>query len=181
MASHRSLVLGAVAAVVLIAATIHLVWQIRGPRGLAAPSQDWFYDLNTQQLFAAPLGTIPPVAAPSGPLPDGKPAGVRAYVYSCGACEPAALYVAYLETYTNEARARWMAAAQQGTSAADMPGDPNQPFELLAQPEDMSGILVRGPDDAEWVARASGAGEQCVSAGLASRCGAGLFPRRCYP
>ncbi len=44
--------------------------------------KEWFYDLNTGELFADRAGQIPPIAAPSGPLPDGKPAGVRAYVFS---------------------------------------------------------------------------------------------------
>jgi len=43
---------------------------------------DWYYDLNTDKLFKAVAGQMPPIAAPSGPLPDGKPAGVRAYVFS---------------------------------------------------------------------------------------------------
>jgi hypothetical protein len=44
--------------------------------------KEWFYDLNTGQLFAADKEHIPPIEAPSGPLPDGQPAGVRAYVFS---------------------------------------------------------------------------------------------------
>lgn len=46
------------------------------------PKMDWYYDLNTGDLFAAKAGRIPPIAAPSGPLPNGAPAGVRAYVFS---------------------------------------------------------------------------------------------------
>ncbi len=44
--------------------------------------KEWFYDLNTGKLFVARSGQIPPVEAPSGPLPDGKKAGVRACVLS---------------------------------------------------------------------------------------------------
>ena len=40
----------------------------------------WFYDLNTGELFVAGDDLVPPIEAPSGPLPDGGPAGVRAYV-----------------------------------------------------------------------------------------------------
>ena len=42
----------------------------------------WFYDLNTGQLFVAKSDAVVPVEAPSGPLPQGGPAGVRAYVFS---------------------------------------------------------------------------------------------------
>jgi hypothetical protein len=44
--------------------------------------QGWFYDLNTGKLFVAESDTVPPIDAPSGAMPDGKPAGVRAYVFS---------------------------------------------------------------------------------------------------
>ncbi|MFB0524031.1 MAG: hypothetical protein ACETVZ_00700, partial [Phycisphaerae bacterium] len=42
----------------------------------------WFYDLNTGKLFVAESDQIPPIEAPSGPLPNGRPAGVKAYVLS---------------------------------------------------------------------------------------------------
>ncbi len=42
----------------------------------------WFYDLNTGKLFVAESDVVPPIDAPSGALPSGKPAGVRAYVFS---------------------------------------------------------------------------------------------------
>lgn len=47
-----------------------------------SPSKQWFYDLNTGQLFVAPKNAVPPIAAPSGPLADGRAAGVKAYVFS---------------------------------------------------------------------------------------------------
>jgi len=42
----------------------------------------WFYDLNTGRLFVAKSDAVPPIKAPSGPLPNGQPAGVKAYVFS---------------------------------------------------------------------------------------------------
>lgn len=42
----------------------------------------WYYDLNTGQLFVAENGVESSIKAPSGPAPDGKPAGVKAYVFS---------------------------------------------------------------------------------------------------
>lgn len=44
--------------------------------------KSWFYDLNTGELFTAKSQLVPPIKAPSGPLPNGKPAGVLAYVFS---------------------------------------------------------------------------------------------------
>jgi len=49
-------------------------------RSIYSFEKEWYYDLNTGQLFAAEKDQIPPIEAPSGPLPDGKKAGVRAYV-----------------------------------------------------------------------------------------------------
>ncbi len=64
------------------------------------PSGDeWYYDLNTNELFTAPKGLPVPIEAPSGPLPNGKPAGVRACVLSF-ALEPkeSETFIGYLET-----------------------------------------------------------------------------------
>lgn len=44
--------------------------------------KEWFYDLNTGELFIAKVGQKPPIEAPSGLLSNGKPAGARAYVLS---------------------------------------------------------------------------------------------------
>jgi hypothetical protein len=44
--------------------------------------KQWFYDLNHQSLFTVKSGQLPPIEAPSGPLANGAPAGVRAYVFS---------------------------------------------------------------------------------------------------
>ena len=44
--------------------------------------KDWYYDLNTGKLFVAKAGLNPPIETPSGPLPNGEPAGVRAHVFS---------------------------------------------------------------------------------------------------
>jgi len=42
----------------------------------------WFYDLNTGRLFVGEAKQVGPIEAPSGPLPNGDPAGLRAHVYS---------------------------------------------------------------------------------------------------
>ena len=46
--------------------------------------KDWFYDLKHRRLFVARKGQIPPIEAPSGPLSNGEPAGVRAVRKSGG-------------------------------------------------------------------------------------------------
>jgi len=55
----------------------------RAPKpGFRESKRVWFYDLNTGELFVASGKQVGPIAAPSGPLPNGEPAGVRAHVYS---------------------------------------------------------------------------------------------------
>ena len=44
--------------------------------------KEWFYDLKHRNLFIAKSGQLPPIEAPSGPLANGEPAGVRAYVFT---------------------------------------------------------------------------------------------------
>lgn len=46
------------------------------------PEKQWFYDLKHQSLFTEESGHLPPIEAPSGPLANGEPAGVRAYVFT---------------------------------------------------------------------------------------------------
>ena len=61
-------------------------------------SKAWFYDVNTGKLFAAGSRKAGPIEAPSGPLPEGGPAGFRANVYSY-VLDPneAELFVGFLE------------------------------------------------------------------------------------
>lgn len=65
-------------------------------RDLSEP-QAYFMDLGTGELFTHPRHAVPPVPAPSGDR------GVRARLFSCGACEPNEWF-GYLETYTEQAR-----------------------------------------------------------------------------
>ena len=44
--------------------------------------KEWFYDLKYRRLFTVKKGLLPPIEAPSGPLANGEPAGVRAYVFT---------------------------------------------------------------------------------------------------
>lgn len=59
----------------------------------------WYYDLNTGKLFAAKSSLVPPIETPSGPLADGRPAGVRAHVFTFSA-EPneSDRFIGFLET-----------------------------------------------------------------------------------
>ena len=72
---------------------------------ISQTSKAWFYDLNTDKLFITDGDRIPPIYAPSGTLPDGQPAGVKAYVFSYVHDSNASeRFIGYLEKYTPEGK-----------------------------------------------------------------------------
>lgn len=139
----------------------------------------YFFDLNTGLLFNGAVGTQGPIAAPSNAAePDSSPAGVRAYVYSCGQCGDAEKqYIGYLEMY-----------------APGVPGAPATPGTASAQPEpgaklppggallhDAHRQLVAKPSlDPEWQPAASEAGKSIISGGR-KKCSDNRFPAHCLP
>jgi hypothetical protein len=95
---------------VLLLITV-IIWMLipeKTVEQLEESDKAWFYDLNTKQLFVGKDSQIPPIEAPSGPLSiesawgplrEGGPAGVKAYVYSY-APEPNEYnrFIGFLET-----------------------------------------------------------------------------------
>ena len=108
--SFNSTLVTSASIVLLVAALITTMAHLEPAKPLPG-TQDYFYDLNTGQLFTDERTYIPPIEAPSGPLIENgvltdKPAGVRAYVYSCSNCENrASRFIAYLETFSDHANA----------------------------------------------------------------------------
>jgi hypothetical protein len=80
---NPGMVLGGVLFSVLLLVVV-VLWVRRAPaaRSLPPAKMAWFYDMNTGTLFPASGNQVGPVKAPSGPTPDGAPAGFRAHVYS---------------------------------------------------------------------------------------------------
>lgn len=107
----------------------------------------YFYDIATGELFAADRAAQPPIDAPSGP---GN--GVKAIVYACGVCEPANMRVAFLTTYSPEARAAMKAMMHSTDGDVDL--------KLVNAIE--TGTLVASPapggSDIQWVSAMSLAG-----------------------
>lgn len=143
-----------VAALALGCAGMHLL----AGGGGEGPRRMWCYDLNTGELFAAPYGTLPPIAAPSGDLRDaapGTPAGVEAMVL-----EPMAggsPLVAYLLTR--------------------LPGSP--PPDPAAPEAGIPGLLVSLPDARVWVPDGSRQA-RTIYDGVAARLG-GTPHRQSFP
>ncbi len=98
----------------------------------------WFYDLNTGRLFAAENEQVGPIEAPSGPLPNGDPAGLRAHVYSY-VLDPneSERFVGFLEKPDPR--------ASQGKHTADL-----SDFQNWSRNK-----MIKRVDDKEWV-RATG-------------------------
>ena len=106
--------------------------------------KSWYYDLNTGELFAARKGLVPPIEAPSGPLPEGSPAGVKAHVFTY-VPEPneSELFVGFLETCDPNANINSSTSAMQKTHSAASWGH---------------GKLFRRVGDKKWVLGSSSEG-----------------------
>jgi hypothetical protein len=107
----------------------------------------WFYDLNSGSLFVVAGHSEGPLAAPSGPLPEGGPAGVRAHVYSY-VLDPneSGRFVGFLERPDSNA-----GADRQGPNAAEA-GQWGH------------GRLIKRTGDKEWVSATSPAGCEILQA-----------------
>jgi len=122
---------------VLLVLAIAKIFNHEPPPKPVVIENDWYYDLNTGKLFIAEAGLEPPIQAPSGPTPDGKPAGVRAYVLSYKS-DPneSDRFIAYLET----------------TGSPDMlPKSPGQPGGGIATQKWTKGRMIRRVGDKFWV------------------------------
>ncbi len=82
--AHPRLIMGitATSVFVLLVTIVWLSWPKKVVEEVVESELAWFCDLNTGELFVSRSELTGPIEAPSGPLPCGRPAGVRAYVFS---------------------------------------------------------------------------------------------------
>jgi hypothetical protein len=78
----RTVAIIALLFVLLLAGVLSRIVRGTGGPQFRESKKAWFYDLNTGELFSASSKHVGPIEAPSGPLPNGEPAGYRAHVYS---------------------------------------------------------------------------------------------------
>jgi len=100
--------------------------------------KDWYYDLKHRRLFVAQEGQIPPIEAPSGPLANGEPAGVRAYVF----------------TYSNEPNTTDTFIGFLETTDPNVDKSSIGPVDLKVSGAEMfatKGRLIRRVKDEKWV------------------------------
>ncbi len=130
----------------------------------------WFYDLGTGQLFRAKSNVLPPIESPSGPLPNGEAAGVRAKVFACGDCDdPANRFIGWVEKLSPEAkytRIHEQAGAWDGYDTMGMTYE--------------EGLLVRAVDGDYWYKANSDDGRALIEAPR-KKCDPGVVLNSCFP
>lgn len=140
-----------------------VIYFMRSQETSELPPKHWYYDRHTGELFDVYRREIAPVPAPSGkPMPDGEPAGVRAYIFSCGPCTPDAWWVGFLEKYSPEAKKRLVEKKKEAGERI---------YTLLRRVDD--------PDDA-WVGQETPEGE-AVRRGAIRACPRGTRLQQCTP
>ncbi|MCX5661544.1 MAG: hypothetical protein NTW19_17840 [Planctomycetota bacterium] len=123
----------------------------------------WFYDLNTNTLFRAPL-VAAPIRTSSGPH-EGAPAGVRAYVFACRDCGDADdRRAAFLERYAPEAQRAMDSLLARSTDVERVMKRATEDESTVARQR-----FVKKPDGGKWVDAASAEAEE-VTALDATRC-----------
>ena len=123
------------------------------PLPIVTIEKEWYYDLNTGKLFTAEKGLNPPIEAPSGPLPDGTPAGVRAcvlsYVYEPNESER---FIGFLETTASPEILAKLPKRRDTVNAARKWG---------------KGKMIRKVDDKLWIPADSRLGQQILEEAFA--------------
>ncbi|UCD49742.1 MAG: hypothetical protein JSW27_19685 [Phycisphaerales bacterium] len=140
------------AAAIIALLVVVLLWTgvahiVRKPPGRhrRESKKAWFYDLNTGRLFVGSGKEIGPVKAPSGPLPNGEPAGYRAHVCSfLRDPNESERFVAFLEK------------PDPNSSPAALTWDPGNLEEWA------KGRLIKRVGGDEWVSPTSPRGRQII-------------------
>ncbi len=159
---------GAALAAGLIAASV-AVAVLRGGRD--TPTKQWFYDLQSGELYVMPGDVLAMADAPSGPNQ-----GVEAAVFSCGDCDdPSQRFIGYLVFYTD-----YYKAAMRGIQESLARDGKRAPVSTEEGAVMGGGIMVRTVDGDEWFPNNSNEGAEILVAPY-DRCGRGIEPRRCYP
>ncbi len=159
-----------VAVIVMIGA---LLWMVKGPYWGWSFSRSgpraWYYDLNTSELFVASGKLTPPIHAPSGPLPSGREAGVRARVFAIGDCSDSSeRFISWLEMHTPKAKAEMAHRRSNGG------------VDEQSSISFMDGLLVRAVDGGQWFP-ASSAQAKALFLTPRQKCPPGVILRPCMP
>ncbi len=120
---------------VIVIALAFIIWQLLPNRGPKIPTKAFYTVDDGATYFADDIKKIPPFDH------EGKQA-VRAYVFKCGGKE----FVAYLERYTPQAKARLEKAREEAAKNPDA-----APPDMMMPDLMESGIQVKKPGQGRWV------------------------------
>ena len=139
----------------------------------------WFYDLETGKLFVGSIDSIPPIPSPTGHKgPNGDDLGVRAIVFSCGACDDESKrYVAYLETVSPDAKDAILAQVEREKKQADAGQMPDPP----RYDPNLYGRFITVPEQKNWFPKDSKEASALLPGGAQNKCGDGKIPHECLP
>ncbi|MCW5755952.1 MAG: hypothetical protein KIT54_01810 [Phycisphaeraceae bacterium] len=134
--------------------------------------QAFYYDLSAQKLFTDAAGQYPPIRGKHdavGGDPEGHD-GVLAIVYRCcDRCTTEKIQIAYLQKYTDKAKAIFEQADQAEAQGSK---GPNEAYDRAFH---SNNTLIQRPGDAQWHPKASPQG-QAIVAILHAKCPNGHFP-----
>lgn len=173
--NNNSAVATVLAVLALVVALAVLVWTSGGGKPRGAPSQQWFYDLGSGELYEAPMDSIPPIETESGPEN-----GVKAIVYSCSSCD-SDRQIAWIEKYKPDARKKLMEFRAKQKEAAGS-GKPVPPMAMMdpMMMEMGRGKVISRHDKIKWVSMDSESGRK-IQAGIRKPCPEGVKIKFCYP
>jgi len=161
------LVIG-VSVVVVVGLLVFLIWLSLPKKVVEVENyeKDWFYDLKHRRLFVGRRGQIPPIEVSSGPLANGEPAGVRAYVFTYSN-EPntTETFIGFLETTDPNVDKSSIGSMDLRVSGAEIWG---------------KGRLIRRVEDEQWVPANSEEGRAILKETF-RRNEAGEIPHYCPP
>ena len=169
-------IVGIVAAVVLIGTLLALFRSGNGSGPQPPVDEEYYFDLNNGELFTALRDQIPPIDVPSGPH-QGEPGGVRAYVFTCGACRESEWEIGYPEKFTPAGRLILLEQRRQFEENPQGPRpflNPDQATGGLAK-----GWLVRAAEDGPWLTVDSAEARDIRDRGRV--CGEMRLAKPCYP
>jgi hypothetical protein len=155
-------------AIIAVALGVAAVVTTINLRGRTPSTTGWFYDIEQGELFTASIDQIPPTNAPSG-----ENNGVKAIVMTCDGCGDDERFIAWVETYTDEAKA-----------VLERYGPDADPTELADDPGMMvvavgSFVADAGEKPLRWVRQDSPEGNSILRSAM-TRCG-GKTPMPCAP
>lgn len=142
------------------------------------PTQKYFYDLNTGELFAVPMDELPPIerGAPYA-LPNGQtiPAGVEAVVFAPQGGSEDEYVVGWVETLRPEKRTQILEAKRQSDASQDVQIQATY-YELLENADAERLVMDPSSPEPRFVPRYSEPGYEITGRSFRDKAGEPMRP-----